>query len=245
MSKSEEAPLEVALISGQAVRYRVRRSDRARRLTIQVSRRDGLVVILPRSTPRAEVARMIDESADWIDRQVRRHGVRNGPVRREYATGSVLHILGWPRTLVLEPLTGGRKRQRNELADDRLTIKVPPTTLLDPRPALEKYLRQLARSVLTERVDELAKRIGLRPARIIVGERTSRWGSCSPLGTLSFCYRLVMAPLPVVDAVVAHEICHLRHLNHGRKFYRLLDLACPDHREHMGWLRRHEDDLQL
>ena len=54
-----------------------------------------------------------------------------------------------------------------------------------------------------------------------------------------------MAPPEVIDAVVAHEICHLRHLNHGRRFYRLLDLACPEHRERMDWLRDHEHALQL
>jgi hypothetical protein len=92
-------------------------------------------------------------------------------------------------------------------------------------------------------VVRLAEDIGLWPARIIVGERTTRWGSCSGRGTLSFCYRLVMAPPAVIDAVVAHEICHLRHMNHGRRFRRLVTLACPDHDEQMTWLREHEDEL--
>jgi len=236
---------EVALINGQSLRYSVRRSARARRLTIKISKRDGMVVILPRTVPKAEVVQMIQSSTAWIDRQVSRHGVWNGPIRKQYATNSDISILGWPRTLEIVALTNDRKRPICTLSDDYLHMQLSASDVLDPRQVLEKYLRKLARGILIERTNELAKRIGLKPQKIIVGERTSRWGSCSARGTLSFCYRLVMAPLPVIDAVIAHEICHLRHLNHGRRFYRLLDLACPDHREHMSWLRTHEDDLLL
>jgi predicted metal-dependent hydrolase len=62
---------------------------------------------------------------------------------------------------------------------------------------------------------------------------------------LSFCYRLIMAPPEVIDAVVAHEICHLAHMNHGPRFYALLDEACPGHRRAMAWLRENEDNLLL
>ena len=114
-----------------------------------------------------------------------------------------------------------------------------------PKPVLERWLRRTARQIITDRVTELSRKIGLQPGKVYIGERISRWGSCSGRGNLSFCYRLVMAPLPVIDAVIAHELCHLRHLNHSRRFYRLLRLACPDYRRQMDWLHEHEDDLQL
>jgi predicted metal-dependent hydrolase len=117
--------------------------------------------------------------------------------------------------------------------------------VFEVRAVLEKYLRRLARKDLTERTAHWADRIGLFPRKVIVGERTSRWGSCSVRGTISYCYRLVMAPPEAIDAVVAHEICHLAHLNHSRRFYALLDKVCPDHRTSMKWLVDHHDDLQL
>jgi len=235
----------IALVQGQPVRYRVRRSDRARRVHVSVSRREGVVVVLPPRAPRREVAAMLAEVEAWLARQVRIHGVAEGPIRRTYATGSALGILGVPRRLELRPLSSGRRRAREILTDDKLTMELPVAELLDPRPALERTLRRLAGRYLRERVRVLAERIGLAPARVIVGERTTRWGSCSPSGTLSFCYRLIMAPPGVIDAVVAHEICHLRHLNHGRRFQRLVRLACPDHDACMAWLRDHEADLEL
>ena len=234
---------ETVLVAGRPVRYRIRRSARARRPAIQVSKRDGVVVVLPRRAPLVEAPRLIAASEAWLDRMVQRHGVADGPLRRDYATGSEIRILGEARRLVLMALPPDRQRPRIGLGETTLVAELRPVDILTPRPVLEKYLRKLARQDLRERVARLAESIGLWPARVIVGERTTRWGSCSGRGTLSFCFRLVMAPPAVIDAVVAHEICHLRHMNHGRRFQRLVTLACPDHDEQMKWLREHEDEL--
>jgi predicted metal-dependent hydrolase len=236
---------EIAMVRGTPIRYRVRRSPRARRTHISVSRREGVVVVLPRRAAHAEATALLAEVEEWLVREVARHGVADGPVRRAYATGSMVPVLGRTRRLVVEPLPPGRRRARGRVGDDRLVLELPVAELLDPKPALERFLRGLARRHLGERVAELSARIGLTPGRILVGERVTRWGSCSPSGTLSFCYRLVMAPPEVVDAVVAHELCHLRHLNHGRRFQRLLTLSCPGHETHMRWLRDNEAALEL
>lgn len=236
---------EITLIQGKPVRYRVRRSQRARRLTLEVDKRNGLVVVLPARVARREVFAMLQEHAVWIDRQVERFGVRFGPQCREYASGSELLFLGRARRLEIEPLAAGRKRSVLRLDGDTLHARLAPRDVLEIRPVLERWLRRQARRIFAERVAFLSDRIGLTPGKVIVGERISRWGSCSGRGTLSFCYRLVLAPPPVVDAIVAHEICHLRHGNHGRRFWRLLRLACPGYDEQMAWLRAHEDDLHL
>ncbi|MFO7654344.1 MAG: SprT family zinc-dependent metalloprotease [Candidatus Krumholzibacteriia bacterium] len=236
---------DVALVEGRPIRYRVRRSPRARHSRITVSRREGVVVTIPRRAPLAEAGAVIAALATWLAREVDRHGVAGGPVHAAYASGSELMVLGRPRRLELRHLPPDRKRARADLEDDRLRMELPGADLLDPRPALERFLRAFAGRHLRERVGVLADRIGLEPQRVIVGERRSRWGSCSGRGTLSFCYRLVMAPPEVVDAVVAHEICHLRHLNHGPRFKRLVRLACPEHDACMAWLREHGELLEV
>jgi len=96
-------PLEATLVLGKPVRYRVRRSPRARRIGVQVSAREGLIVVLPKRAPLREAARALALWAEWIDRQVDHHGVRQGPRRVELVTGSPLMILGEPRTLRLQP----------------------------------------------------------------------------------------------------------------------------------------------
>ena len=90
-----------------------------------------------------------------------------------------------------------------------------------------------------------AGRIGVRPKKVIIGECTSRWGSCSSSGNLSFCYRLVMAPKPVIESIVCHELCHLRHLDHGPAFQHLLRQTCTRYDECMAWLKENERELIL
>ena len=86
---------------------------------------------------------------------------------------------------------------------------------------------------------------GLVPRRITVGERITRWGSCSSSGSISFCYRLVMAPAEVVDSVIIHELCHLVHGGHGPRFWQLVVEYCPDYEQHRAWLREHGKDLEI
>ena len=235
----------LTLIKGKPVRYRVRRSRRARKMGVQVCKRDGVVITLPARVGLKVGPELLEHWADWIDAKADEFGVRHGPQVRSFSTGSVIPVLGTPRHLAITNLPNGRKRPVIDLTDDSLTLALAPADVFDVRPVLEKYLRRLARRDFTERTALWADRIGLFPRKVIVGERTSRWGSCSGRGTLSFCYRLIMAPPDVIDAVVAHEICHLAHLNHSRRFYALLDKVCPGHRESMTWLREHEDDLLL
>ncbi|MEN8006645.1 MAG: SprT family zinc-dependent metalloprotease [Candidatus Krumholzibacteriota bacterium] len=235
----------LTLIKGKPVRYRVRRSRRARKLGVRVCKRDGVVIILPQKVGLKVVPELLEHWADWIDAKADELGVRHGPLIRQYAGGSEILVLGRPRHLAVSNLPNGRKRPVVELADDTLSLALAPADVFEIRPILEKYLRRLARKDLTERTAYWSDRIGLFPRKMIVGDRTSRWGSCSARGTISYCYRLVMAAPEAIDAVVAHEICHLAHMNHSRRFYALLDKVCPDHRKWMKWLVDHHDDLQL
>ncbi len=235
----------VALILNKPVHYQVRRSRRARSLNLRVSARKGLEVVLPWRWTLDDVDSALNEHADWIDRQVEAHGVRRGPIVREMTTGHSVLVLGVPRELCIEALDASRRRAKVTADNDSLRVRLGVDDMLDPKPAVEKWLRSLARTHLKARVRDLAVLHGFRPGKVIVGERTTRWGSCSSKGNLSFCYRLVMAPPDVIDAVVCHELCHLAHLNHGPRFHALLDRVCPDHKRLMTWLRDRHDDMFL
>lgn len=235
----------VALIHDKPVHYRVRRSRRAHSLNLRVTARKGLEVVLPWRWTLDDVDRALAEHADWIDRQVEIHGVRRGPVRREMTTGRAVLVLGEPRVIRIEALDAARRHAKVSADSESLRVRLGPSDLLDPKPAVERWLRNLARTHIRARVRDLAALHGFSPNKVIVGERTSRWGSCSNRGNLSFCYRLVMAPPEVIDAVICHELSHLEHLNHGPRFHALLDRICPEHARHMGWLREHHDEMIL
>lgn len=101
------------------------------------------------------------------------------------------------------------------------------------------FLRQEARRRLSAQALEKAQGAGLTPKRVTVKDTRSRWGSCSPEGVLMFCWRLIMAPPFVQDYVVAHEVAHLKHLNHGEHFWALTDELSPHRGQAVAWLQLH------
>ena len=121
--------------------------------------------------------------------------------------------------------------------------KQRPRLRLDPRTVSEAEARFAVRELVAMLIDEEAPVIGVRPERIQIRDQRSRWGSCSTRGTLSFNWRLVLAPFDVLDYVVVHELCHLRVPNHSRRFWQLVETRRPDWRERKGWLDEHGPEL--
>jgi hypothetical protein len=101
----------------------------------------------------------------------------------------------------------------------------------------------IARAEVADRARRLAARIGRKLGRVGVRDTKSRWGSCSGRGNLSFSWRLVFAPEPVINYVVAHEVAHLAEMNHGPRFWRLVESLSPDSAAARAWLKRHRSRL--
>lgn len=113
------------------------------------------------------------------------------------------------------------------------------------RQYLEKHYREAAREYIPKRVDYFIRLTGGSYERITIREQKTRWGSCSGRGTLSFNWKLMLAPPAVLDYVVVHELCHLTHMNHSREFWQAVERVLPDYRERRKWLKEHGDELCL
>lgn len=202
----------------------VRRSARARRMSLRVGRTDGRVSLtLPRGTPLAEARAFAAQQAGWIARQV-----AAAPEPRRAAIGATLPVLGREVPVIPGP---GRAARWTGTA-----IAVPDDARAGPRVAA--LLREMARSHLAEAVDRHAAAIGRRPGRITLRDTRSRWGSCTSRGDLMFSWRLVMAAPDVLDYVVAHEVAHLVHMDHSPRFWAQVERLFPDWRPRRDWLRR-------
>jgi predicted metal-dependent hydrolase len=118
-----------------------------------------------------------------------------------------------------------------------------PRLRLDPWRISEQEGRAAARELIRMLVDEEAPELGVEVRRIEVRAQRTRWGSCSANGTLSFNWRLVLAPLEVLDYVVVHELCHLRVPDHSSRFWRLVESRRPDWRRRRDWLSAHGGEL--
>jgi predicted metal-dependent hydrolase len=140
-----------------------------------------------------------------------------------------------PRSLADELLVQHAKwieRQRERLAP---TLRLPRIS--------ERDGRRLARELADDLCRAHARRIGVEYGRIRIADQRTRWGSCSLGRTLSFNWRLVLAPQPVFEYVVVHELCHLREPNHSQRFWDLVEHAWPAYQRDEAWLRRHGHEL--
>jgi predicted metal-dependent hydrolase len=115
----------------------------------------------------------------------------------------------------------------------------------EAKPALERWYRRAARAEITTRLDRACEQAGLHYEGLTIRGQRTRWASCSRSGAMSFNWRLLLAPEPVVDYVVWHEVCHLKVMDHSPRFWKLVGRYCPDHRQHSAWLRRHGATLVL
>jgi hypothetical protein len=113
----------------------------------------------------------------------------------------------------------------------------------DAAAAIERWYRREARHRLELTAQREAPRLDVRFQALSVRDQRTRWGSCSHNGRLSFSWRLVLAPSPVLDYVVVHELCHVREFNHSPSFWRLVESVRPDWRDAAGWLREHGHEL--
>jgi predicted metal-dependent hydrolase len=223
----------------ERIAYSIRCSDRARRARVTVDPARGVEVVLPAAVfrrdahaPAREAAAVVAELRPWIERRL--HDLA-GTEATLAARGDGIPYLGESLRLVLEP---GRTRVHRRGSD----LLVPAG---DPKPALERWFRRSARGEVASRLDDACARAGSSYSALTIRGQRTRWASCSRGGAMSFNWRLLLAPEPVLDYVVWHEVCHLEVMDHSPRFWALLASRCPDYREHARWLRRHGATLVL
>jgi len=210
---------------------RLRRSARARRMTLRVPRDgSGVLLTLPTHVP-VDVGRAFAESRrGWLDQAVARL-----PARQVAVAGARLPVEG--RGLVLTPA----QVRQPQVQDDRLLI--PQGRPMGPTAAA--WLKHLALVRLRAACDRFSAALGRPYSAIALRDTRSRWGSCTQDGRLMFSWRLAMAPALVLDYVAAHEVAHLAHMDHSIRFWRQVESLMPGHASHRAWLRAHGADLML
>jgi hypothetical protein len=226
--------------------YRVRRSDRARRARLTVDRRGDVVVVLPRRLPAAEAERLVRQHAAWVDRHVARIAAEQARLatRPALGEGRVLDVAGEPlRISAVDGRAARPARGRIEPVSGGLVVRLGRDGR-GTRELLEPWLRERAREVLGARVAARAAELEVRPGRLTVRDQSSRWASASARGALSFSWRLVLAPPFVLDAVVVHELAHLRIRDHSSRFWALVEGHAPRTPEARRWLRAHAAELR-
>ena len=212
------------------VTVNLRRSARARRISLRVSGLDGRVTLtLPKGVSEREAMAFAQEKADWL----RGHVAKN-PGEVAVGLGAVLPVAGHDRTIVAG---NGRQVQLSEGA-----IMVPGASdRIGAR--LQGWLKAQARDRLAQASDHYATRLGRSYSGLTIRDTRSRWGSCSSRGGLMYSWRLIMAPPEVLDYVAAHEVAHLDQMNHSPAFWAVVQDLYGPYKEPRTWLRHNGSTL--
>ncbi len=222
----EQVTCEIVALPGGAAKVQWRRSSRARRVSLRIDPRDGHVIVtLPLRASRPAGVALLMDHAEWVTSRL---AALPGAV--PFEEGALVPLDGVDHRIRHMPALRGAAW----LEEGELRVAGDPA-FLSRRVA--DFLRAEARRRLSTMVAEKAALSGLRPSRITVKDTRTRWGSCAVSRALAFSWRLVMAPPFVQDYVVAHEVSHLRHMNHGPRFWALVDTLTPHTKRAVRWLR--------
>jgi hypothetical protein len=217
------------VLGGVAVPLIVRRSRRARRLTLRTcAPTRSIRLTLPARVGHGQALDFIAAHRDWLEAEV---AARLLPPR-PFVPGSVVQLAETPLRLVVAPV------RRVVRADPHLLV--PANDPAGVNAQVVGFLRRQARLLMTAEAERMAGSIDRRIAALRIGDPKSRWGSCSSSGCLSFSWRLILAPAFVRRSVVAHEVAHLVHMNHGPAFHDLAEeLSGATHKPARAWLKEH------
>ena len=225
-------PPEDLVIGGENVPVRFIHNRLARRCILRV-RPDGSVrVTIPRGGSIKEAIKFTQRNVTWIEQQLRK--LQDHPVHpRVWSHATEIMFRGNQVALSISPADNGIIIR---FADQSIPL---PATPRDLRPAVEEYMWRLAAQELPPLTLALAAQHQLAVKRVTIRRQRSRWGSCSPRGTISLNWKLVQIPDFVRDYIILHELMHLHQMNHSPQFWKLVTRACPQTAASKRWLRCH------
>jgi len=206
-----------------------------------------VVVAAPEKLSQREIMSFVEDKSEWVRKRMSLNLEKQKKYApRRYVTGERLFCLGKEHCLVVEEgaLAGV------VLNSENIIVRIRPGT---PVELLEQMVRRqlslwyvrLAVKKIEERVRHFTRAIGATPRSVRIKAIKSRWGSCSSGGGVNFAWQIIMAPEPILDYLVVHELCHLIHHNHSAEYWDLVQSIIPDYRERRKWLRENGDYLTM
>lgn len=216
------------------ITLRIKHNPRARRMILKIDHTSGEVhVTAPTKKSMKDAPDFVAREQDWIKAKLAQL-----PDRQAFVEGAVIPLRGTPTVICHHP-----EKRRGVWHDKAFNaLGVSGDAEFVPR-RVSDWLRREARGALVEAVSGFTQALGLPLPKITIRDTTTRWGSCSSTGTLSFSWRLVLAPPNILTYVAAHETAHLTHLDHSKAFWALLESLDPDYRSAEAWMNQNAMEL--
>jgi hypothetical protein len=224
------------------INYEIIRTNR-KTMGIIVDHERNLIVRSPKNTAEAKIEEVLKKKTNWILSKLKEmNKIKPAPKEKEFMTGEKLPYLGRRYSLEVNPSEISKVEVK--LYQGKFIIDYP-VELEDKkeqrreeiRTALIEWYREHAKEKINERVDKYKFKLDVEPNNVVVKKQKKRWGSCSSKNNLNFNWKIIMAPMSIVDYLVVHELTHLIHDNHSRDFWSTVAAVIPDIKEKKEWLK--------
>ena len=235
--RTSEPVTITVFVEGEAYQVRLRRHAKARRYTLRINSgtRDVVLTMPPRGSLK-QANEFAQKHGAWIAARLQRL-----PQAAPFSHGTVLPLLGVDHRIVHRRAARGTVWIETGEGDERLLCVAGAEPHIPRR--LRDFLKREAKSDLELASRRAAQALGVAIRRVSIRDQSSRWGSCSTTGVLSYSWRLILAPPFVLDYLAAHEVAHLIEMNHSRAFWRLVERICPHTSRARSWLNTHGTGL--
>lgn len=223
------------ILADGEISYLLRRSPRRRSIGLKIDP-SGLTVSVPARLPQHEWEAVLREKSGWVRDKLEQMRIQAVPDFC-WRDGEFIPYLGRSLELAVE---GGGPRNLPVRLDSLLRVALPdPGDSAALSKKVVQWYQREALALFQDRVHFLARQLDVAVSQLALTNARTRWGSCTSAGAIRLNWRLIKAPLAVIDYVVVHELAHLIELNHSTAFWQIVAQACPDFREQRAFLRKH------
>ncbi len=234
------------------IAFAIHRSAKRSTVAVTVHPNTAVSVVAPTGTRRIKINELVSGKAEWILRQQEYFRQHHNGYAKQFVSGESFFYLGRQHTLKVKRPRGDTTGLDVQLLQGQLRVTVPKSVYLDDqadqvRQRLMGWYRRQARARIPAIANRYAKALGFRVGVVQIRDMKKRWGSADQEGRLAFNWRIIMAPRRLVEYVVAHELCHLKHHDHSKAFWKLLERIMPDYERRRMELAVHgpKYDLRL
>ena len=241
MSKPNIAPLNVTYsgsLNLEKFRYQVVKSNR-KTLALYIKQQTA-IVRCPMRASKGEIEAFVKKNHKWIQERLAEERAYDKQKLR-IADGCAIFFRARELSIIFKE---GRK-ERILINGDKLIIQNHKLNSDKARTQLEKYLTQKATEYIIPRAEALAKYLGVdkKITEIKLRKTKSKWGHCTSNGVIQYNWLIMLAPYSIIDYMITHEVCHLLHMDHSRRYWDLVESICPQYLQYVEWLKKHEHRL--
>jgi len=212
--------------------------SRRRTIALVITPEARLIVRAPLRTPEALIDEAVQKKAGWIRKKMAEIRQRPQAIPHAYEEGEIFWFLGRPYPLHISEDERGIIERTDRLVVSRNARPDIPG-------AIRRWYIDEAKKEIHARCMYFSMMTGYSPQSIAISGAQQRWGSCSTRGSLNFSWRLIQAPLAIVDYVIVHELVHLRQHDHSKKFWATVQGLMPDYKRRRQWLRENERLMRI